>query len=72
MRTIRRWLSAVIDRTDYLLTAARLWVLDRLAPMPETPIGRAIREEGERLRRAFPAIDFDNPGPRRSRASGSR
>jgi hypothetical protein len=31
----------------------------------ETPVDRAIREEGERLRRAFPTIDFDNPGSRR-------
>jgi hypothetical protein len=62
-----RWLSAVVDRADHLLTLARLWVLDRLAPMPETRVDRAIREEGERLRKAFPAIDFDHPGPRRSR-----
>jgi hypothetical protein len=41
-------LSAALDRADYLLTVARLWVLDRLAPMPETPVDRAIREEGER------------------------
>lgn len=34
---------------------------------PETPEDRAIREEGERIRRAFPSIDFDNPGARRSR-----
>jgi hypothetical protein len=66
MRTIGRWLSAVPERADYLLTLARLWLLDRLAPMPETPVDRAIREEGERLRRAFPTIDFDNPGSRRS------
>jgi hypothetical protein len=40
--------------------------------MTETPVDRAIREEGERLRRAFPAIDFNNRGPRRSRSSGTR
>jgi hypothetical protein len=43
-----------------------------LHPPQETPVGRAIREEGERLRRAFPAVDFDNPGPRGSRSSGDR
>jgi hypothetical protein len=69
MSTIGGWLSAALDRADHLLTLARLWVLDRLAPMPETPVDRAIREEGERLRKAFPAIDFDNPGLRRSRSS---
>jgi hypothetical protein len=69
MRTIGRWLSAVVDHADYLLTAARLWVLDRLSPPEETPVDRAIREEGERLRKAFPNVDFDHPGPRRSRYS---
>jgi hypothetical protein len=29
--------------------------------MPETAVERAFREEGNRLRKAFPAIDFDNP-----------
>jgi hypothetical protein len=38
-----------------------------LRPPHETPVDRAIRERGERLRRAFPTIDFDNPGSRRSR-----
>jgi hypothetical protein len=31
---------------------------------PETPEHRSIREEGERMRRAFPSIDFDHPGAR--------
>jgi hypothetical protein len=35
----------------------RLGLLDRLAPLPETPVDRAIREEGERLRKAFPWLD---------------
>jgi hypothetical protein len=65
MKTIGRWLSAVVDRVDHLITLARLWVLDRLVPTPETPADGAIREEGERLRKAFPTIDFDNPGSRR-------
>jgi hypothetical protein len=54
---IGRWLAAVVDRADFLLTLARLWVLDRVAPMPETPADRAIREDGERLRKAFPWLD---------------
>jgi hypothetical protein len=32
-------------------------VLDRIAPLPETPVDRAIREEGERLRKAFRSLD---------------
>jgi hypothetical protein len=61
-----------VDRADHLLTVARLWVLDRFFPLEETPVDRAIREEGERLRKAFRAIDFDNPGPPRSPSSGDR
>jgi hypothetical protein len=57
MRTIGRWLSAVAERADYVLTLARLWLLDRLAPMTESPVDRAIREEAERLRKAFPWLD---------------
>jgi hypothetical protein len=37
--------------------ATWLGVLDRLAPLPKTPVDRAIREEGERLRKAFPWLD---------------
>jgi hypothetical protein len=40
-----------LERADYAVTLARLWVVDRLAPLPETPI------EGERLRSAFPWLD---------------
>jgi hypothetical protein len=29
---------------------------------PETPEDRAIRQEGERIRKAFPEIDLDHPG----------
>jgi hypothetical protein len=65
----RRHFSAVSApnclTADYLLTLARLTVLDWLVPPPETPTDRAIREEGERLRKAFPEIDFDHPNPRR-------
>jgi hypothetical protein len=65
-------LWAVVDRGDYLLTLARLWAVDRLTSMLETPVDWAILGEGERLRKAFPAIDFDNPGPRRSESGGAR
>jgi hypothetical protein len=58
---IRRLCSELLDRADYLLKLARLTVLDWLAPIPETPTDRAIREQGERIRKAFPQIDFDHP-----------
>jgi hypothetical protein len=35
-----------------------------LFPVPEMPEDRAIREEGERIRKAFLWIDFDYPGAR--------
>jgi hypothetical protein len=34
---------------------------------PETPEDRAIREEAERMRRAFLQIDFDRPGARKTK-----
>jgi hypothetical protein len=39
--------------------------------LPETPADRAIREKSERLRKAFPAIDFDSPGSRSSRSDSA-
>ncbi len=59
---LRRLCAKLLDRADYLLTLARLTVLDRLAPLPETPTDRAIREEGERLRKAFPRFDASSEG----------
>jgi hypothetical protein len=61
----RRFCAELLDRADYLLTLARLTVLDWRAPMPETPTDRAIRDEGERIRKAFPEIDFNHPKPTR-------
>jgi hypothetical protein len=60
-----RLCAELLDRADYLLTLARLTVLDWLAPKTETAVDRAIREEGERIRKAFPHIDFDHPKPSR-------
>jgi hypothetical protein len=62
--------SVVREAWDRLLDfAIATWfgLLDRLAPLPETAVDQAIREEGERPRKAFPIIDFDNPGARRVR-----
>ena len=47
VRTIGRWLLAIVEGADYLLTVARMSVLDWLFPSKETPTDRAIREEGE-------------------------
>jgi hypothetical protein len=63
---LHRLAYVALDRADYLLTLARLTILDRLAgQLPETPTDRGIREEGERIRKAFPEIDFDHPNPNR-------
>jgi hypothetical protein len=56
----RRW-HALADWWSFQMGTIEGW-LDRT---PETPEDRAIREEGERLRKAFPKIDFDHPGARK-------
>ena len=58
----RRFGHAIADRRAMLELSMLDWVL---GPFPETPEDRAIREEGKRIRKAFPDIDFDHP-------SGSR
>jgi hypothetical protein len=65
-RPKKRYCSCVsekaFDRIAYVITLARLSILDRLAgPPSETSTDIAIREHGERLRNAFPQADFDNP-----------
>jgi hypothetical protein len=45
------------DRLLDFAIATWFGVLDRLAPLPETAVDWAIREEGERLRKAFPWLD---------------
>jgi hypothetical protein len=73
MKTIGRCFWAVLDWSDYVWTLARLTVLDwPLGREPETPTDRATREEGERLRKAFPEMDFDHSGPRRSSSDDAR
>ena len=59
--TIPRLYRTLADWLSFHMGTVELW----LFPWPETPVDRAIREEGERLRNAFPDIDFDHP-------SGSR
>ena len=62
IRRVADILAKVLDRVDYVITLARLSILDWLAgPPPETPTDTAIREQGERIRKAFPQVDFDDP-----------
>jgi hypothetical protein len=54
---LRRLSAGLIDQADYLLTLARLTVLDWLVgPRPETPTDRAIQEVGKGPRKVFPEI----------------
>jgi hypothetical protein len=50
------------DRLLDFVIATWLGLLDRLAPRPETAVDRAIRKEGERLRKAFPRLDEPRRG----------
>jgi hypothetical protein len=47
----------VWDRLFDFCVVTWLGLLDRLAPLPETAVDRAIRDEGEWLRKAFPQLD---------------
>jgi len=59
---LHRLRLGIAETVDYCFIQARLRLLDRwLGPFPETQTDRAIQEEGERLRKAFPQIDFDDP-----------
>jgi hypothetical protein len=59
---VRRLWWCISDAAHYAYTLTALRLLDRiLGPFPETSTDRAIREEGEQLRKAFPQIDFDDP-----------
>ena len=67
-RMFRRLTYATLDRAGCLMTLALLRLYDwHAGPVPETAADRVVREEGERLRKAFPKIDFDDPTPRRNR-----
>lgn len=56
----RAVLRTVVDWWSFERASLGLW----LFPPIETAEDQAIREEGERLRNAFPQIDFDHPGAR--------
>jgi hypothetical protein len=53
----------VIDYLDYALTLARFRILDALAgPEPETPADQRRKQDRERIERAFPSLDGEEPG----------
>jgi hypothetical protein len=54
---LRCLVCGALHSTVHLLTLVRLRLRDSIAgPAPETPTDQAIREEGERLREAFPQL----------------
>jgi hypothetical protein len=55
---LRRLFWRVADDLDYLVTLARLRILDALAgPLPETEADRQRARDRERIEKAFPAIE---------------
>ena len=57
-----RFFVRMINGLDYARIVVALHVLDRLAgPIPETPEGRTIERAAQRIRNAFPQVDFDDP-----------
>ena len=62
-RPLRCIFWRVADALDYLMTLARLHVLGALAgPEPETPADQQRERERERIERAFPTLDREEPG----------
>lgn len=61
--SFRRFFSRIGDWWSFQMGTIEGW-FDR---SPETPEDRAIRLEGERIRKAFPTIDFDHPSGSRLR-----
>jgi len=56
--TLQRLFWRVADQLDYLVTLARLRILDALAgPLPETPADRQRQRYRERIKRTFPEIE---------------
>ena len=57
--------SRALDHLDYLITLARLRVLDWVCgPAPRTPADEERERERDRLRKAFPKVDIDGQHPR--------
>jgi hypothetical protein len=57
-RPLHRLFWRVVDYLDYLVTLARLRILDALAgPLPETPADQQRKRDREQIERAFPDIE---------------
>ena len=55
---LRRFVWRIADGLDYVLTLARLRILDALTgPLPETPEDQQRERRRDRLERAFPKIE---------------
>ena len=55
---LARFFWRVVDALDYLVTLARLRIVDAVAgPEPETPADQQRKRDREQLERAFPKID---------------
>ena len=55
---LRRLFWRVADDLDYLVTLARLRILEAVAsPVPETPADQQRQRDRERIKRAFPKIE---------------
>jgi hypothetical protein len=61
MTGLRRLWRGIADWWSFQMGTVGGW----LYPTPETPEDRKIRLEGERIRKAFPSIDFDHLGARK-------
>jgi hypothetical protein len=60
---LRRLFWRVADHLDYLLTLAWLRILDALAgPEPDTPADQQRERDRQRIERAFPGLDSEEPG----------
>ena len=59
---LQRLFWRVVDALDYLLTLARLRILDALAdPEPETATDQQRDTDRKRIERAFPKLDGSEP-----------
>jgi hypothetical protein len=55
---VRRLFWRLVDQLDYLVTLARLRILDALAgPLPETPADQQRERDRVRIERAFPKME---------------
>jgi len=60
MSRLARLFREALDRVDYVVTVARLWLVDLIfGPEPPTPADKQRELDHDALRKAFPVIDLD-------------